>query len=309
MVGAMSRTAVDPTSLPWLRLGEAGAVVRVAYVALAALGHVGFLWPLVGDQPADLLGATCLAGCNALVLAWVAFRRGRRAVDAAALVGRVVGVTMALGLGFMLGTFAWNQGFTVESIFLAVVIALVLGSVGGLLGSIVAVPLGLAVDRWRAQPVPRRGLDAWARLAVTGSVAFLMVAPAGPHPTGGSGWCAVGLAARVGLPVAWLLLSGWLWGVERGARRDLATLPDSPCAPYRWVTEESPDPAVAPAWSLTGKTCERALVRDAPGAAYREGGEQVVAWWPGEEHPSWRDGALRLAVGLGALGLVVRALT
>lgn len=304
--------ATDPTRMGWLRFGEASVSARFTVLALAWLGHAAFLWTLFGQGTHLLAAALTFGTCNILALAWTAFRRREAELGPVGLLGFVLGATMFLTLLLAVGlSYSRDDGLSAVTLFSVILGSLFAGAVLGLVGALVVLPLGLAIDRWRGDPVPRRGLDVWATLALLGAVASAVTALVGRAREPWSGGVLMAGARMLcdsAFPVAVLALSVWLSSVERGARRALAALPASPPAGYRWGEVVDLDRAAAPWWGLSDTAGWMALVRT-PRAevAYRGSApEQVVAWWPAVEAPSWRVGAMMTATALGVAGVVLR---
>ncbi len=309
----MATVATDPTTMRWLRLGAAGLGPRLTLFALAAAGHLAFAWAMFGFSARELVPALALVSTNILALGWISLRRRRGPLSASAIVVALTVVGMALTVLVALGVsrVRYLDSPSGVDFFSVVVGSLFCGCIMGVMGATVAVPLGLAIDRWRDDPVPRRGLDAWATLACVGAVSYGITSFAGVTTERWNDSVLLAFmrtAADVALPVVSLLLALALWVAERHAHRDLAMLPFTAPAGYRWVDARHHE-AVAPSWGLSEQPCTKALMRATESVGYREhSSTEVVAWWPDIEPRSWRDNALVGAMVVGALGVLIRLL-
>lgn len=298
---------VSSGSLPrWTSVGRPTLAARLALLALIAVGHVVFLAGLSPRNP-ELLPAMFFAACNTIPLAMVLFGRPRRPLTAARLVARNVvllaGVLPVAGTALELAQRSPHfHGLSMEE----TVCLFAGGGVFGLLGCTVAVPLGLAIDRWRAEPTPRRSLDVWAALACVGTVFAIY---------DGTVWrshhatvCAALFAtAGVLLGLTFFLATGvMIW--EHRARRWLAGALETAPPGHRVVALDAVDVAGAPSWSLTGLPVPmKALARVQDVEGYRDDASgAAVALIPAREPLSWRTFVLPLVAVTAVIGLYLR---
>jgi|GEM_PF-955176 len=313
---------MPPTPPRWVRLGAASPAARLTLLLLAALGHLLFLGSLTWTVPWSIAMPILLAGANLTALALAAFRPKPRPLTAGRALAAVVGLTTALCavayLVLVLGVVSSGRHDRLPS----VIFPIGYGLVGGALGSTVAVPLALALDRWRREPTLRRSLDAWATLASIATV-FAVVRPAGldaavarcaPSP-GASMQCgrlAHGralAAADVAMAVFAVALAAGLWAFERRARRWLDSARGGTLPGYRLAPMEGVDAAGSPRCGLTEAPALHALVAGSTDASYRESATPVaVAVIPAAEDASWREGAMFLVLLLSAVALLGRCL-
>ncbi|MDO9020726.1 MAG: hypothetical protein Q8S73_12985 [Deltaproteobacteria bacterium] len=311
---------MSPTPPRWVRLGAAPFAARFALLLLAAVGHLLFLGSLTWTVPWTFATPALLASANLTALALAAFRPTPRALTAGRALVAVVGLTTALCTAIYLAIALEAVSSGRHDRLPSVVLPVGFGLVGSLIGSTVAVPLALALDRWRREPTIRRALDAWATLASIAAV-FAVVRPAGLDATvarcalqpGASAHCerlayghalAAADVAMAGLAVA---LAAALWAFERHARRWLDAARGGGLPGYRLAPIEGVDAGGAPTWALTEAPALHALVAGSTDASYRESATSVaVAVIPAAEDASWREGAMFLVLLLSAVAFLGR---
>ena len=311
---------MPPTPPRWVRLGAAPFAARLALLLVAAVGHLLFLGSLTWTVPWSLAVPILLASANLAALALAAFRPRPRPLTAGRALVAVVGLTTALCTAVYLAIVLEAVSSGRHDRLPSVGFPVAFGLVGGLIGSTVAVPLALALDRWRREPTIRRALDAWATLASIATV-FAVVRPAGLDAAvarcalspGASMQCerlAHGralAAADVAMAVFAVALAGGLWAFERRARRWLDSARGGTLPGYRLTPIEGVDAAGAPSCGLTEAPALHALVAGSTDASYRESATPVaVAVIPASEDPSWREGAMFLVLLLSAVAFLGR---
>lgn len=313
---------MPPTPPRWVRHGVASPAARLALLLVAAVGHLLFLGSLTWTVPWSVATPSLLAGANLATLALAAFRPRPRPLTAGRALAAVIGLTTALCtavyLALALDVFSTGSHEQLPSVVLPVGF----GLVGGALGATVAVPLALALDRWRREPTIRRALDAWATLASIAAV-FAVVRPAGLDATVARcalsseasiqcGYLAHGRALAVAdaaMALFAVALAAGLWALERRARRLLDAARGGALPGYRIAPIGDVDVAGAPTCGLTEAPALHALVAGSTDASYRESATPVaVALIPASEDASWREGAMLLVLLLSAVAFLGRRL-
>lgn len=305
----MGERAISGAPPSWTSAGRAGLVERLAMLVLAAAGHVVFLSSLFEwEHEMGWSFSLALAAVNVLSLATLTLGQRRRPLTVARAIGATVLVS-AVTFTFVLLALGQLDGSR-SRVVNDLVTAAVYGSICGLLGATVTVPLSLAVDRWRADPSVRRRLDAWATLACIGSVFAWM----GPRtevvqracPT--LARCSSLPALHLALLTTTLALATGLWAWEERARRSLADAAVGKLAGHEAVDPQTVDVAGLPKVSLTDLPLRFvALVRGSGSEAYRENASPTPrALVPVDEPISWRGYVLPLVAAVCAVGLALR---
>ena len=167
---------MSPTPPRWVRLGASPPLAAIALLGVTALGHCLFLTSITGVG-ASLRTSLLLSAANLTALTLAAFRPKPRPLTGGRMFVLVLVLNGLVGVaGYVFA--AMGQAFSRGHLgaMAGLVMALSFSLVGSALGSVVAVPLGLALDRWRRTPSPRTTLDAWAALAAFAAV-FCVVSP------------------------------------------------------------------------------------------------------------------------------------
>lgn len=302
----------------WISASSPRLGSRLALLTFAALGHWTFLrslwWtPGWGAWLPLVLAAPNLAVLTAALLAprkvaWL--RRGPTLalVVATSLLFGSLALPVAIVRSTPLGNALWS------------VLGMLLGgALCGLLGAMVATPLSLAVERWRAEPSPRRALDAWATLACC-ATAFAVTRPTGlDHSTrlcmnspAQSANCAdLGFVRAVhhldlAFAVAAMAIAAAVFVLDLRLRRIIARAHSGQLGDHRVIALDGADASGAVSFATSPREAMVALVGPAGGAGYRDDASvSAVALIPREPELSWRLVAMPTVVALCALGLAL----
>ncbi|MDB4928298.1 MAG: hypothetical protein JWM10_782 [Myxococcaceae bacterium] len=281
---------------------------RLAVLAFAAVGHYAFLASLCGNTQEGPWYPLALAAPNVLVLAGFAFARPQAAwLRPGPTWLAVAGSTAAIGALAITG--ARPGGNLASQVAGGLVLCACGGVTGGLLGATVAVPLSRAIERWRADPAPRRALDVWATLACMAAV-FAVTRPVQhltwgetPLPTNHPAFVRVLGALDLALAALALAIAAAVFALDLALRRTIARA-------HAVALDGRPatDPATASAGGVSLATMHDeelvALVGTPGEASYRAAATgEVLALLPRAPRLSWRLVAMPCVALVCALGL------
>jgi len=309
---------MNQTLRRWISASRPRLGARLALLAFAALAHWAFLHSLWWTPGSGAWLPLVLAAPNLIVLttvllaprkvAWL--RRGPTLalVVATSLHFGSLSLPVALARSTPLGNAHWS-----------VVVMLLGGALCGLLGAMVATPLSLAVERWRAEPSPRRALDAWATLSCC-AAAFAVTRPTGldrstrlcMNSPAGSAHCADLDFVRavhhldLAFAVAAMALAAAVLLLDLRLRRIIARAHSGQLGDHRVIALDGADASGAVSFATSHREAMVALVGPAEGAGYRDDASaSVVALIPKQPELSWRLVAMPVVLALCALGLAL----
>lgn len=310
--------SMNQTLRRWISASRPRLGARLALLAIVALGHWAFLTSLWRPPESRPWLPFFLAAPNLFVLttvllaptkvAWL--RRGPTLalVVATSLLFGSVALPVALLYSTPLGNALWS--------FVGM---LLIGALCGLLGAMVAAPLSLVVERWRAEPSPRRALDAWATLSCCAAT-FAVTRPAGldrsarlcMNSPSWSEHCAdLGFVRTlhhldIAFAVAAMAIAAAVLLLDLRLRRLIARAHSGELGDHRVIALDSADASGAVSFATCPREAMVALVGPTRGAGYRDGASgSVVALLPKEPMVPWRLVAMPTVVALCALGLAL----
>ncbi|TAK22451.1 MAG: hypothetical protein EPO40_28295 [Myxococcaceae bacterium] len=309
---------MNQTLRRWISASRPRLGARLALLTFAALGHWLFLRSLWWTPGSGAWLPLVLAAPNLIVLstvllapskvAWL--RRGPTLplVVATSLLFGSLSLPVALARSTPLGNALWS----VVGMFLG-------GALCGLLGAMVATPLSLAVERWRAEPSPRRALDAWATLSCC-AAAFAVTRPTGldrstrlcmNSPAGSASCADLGFVRAlhhldIAFAVAAMALAAAVLLLDLRLRRIIARAHSGEPGDHRVIALDGADVSGAVSFATSSHEAMVALVGSTGGAGYRDDASaSAVALIPKQPEVSWRLVAMPMVVALCALGLAL----
>jgi len=302
---------MHPTLRRWISASSPTVGARLAVLALAALGHFAVLGSLWWDRKVGLVFPLAMTAPNLLVLAAAALARRKIAWPRGGPMVAVVGASVVM---MALCSAAQVLGHGAGLVLSSMLLGACSGAAFGLVGALVATPLCRVIERWRADPAPRRALDVWAALASYG-VVFAVARPfqygrsaqlCGAFPRSANcfqiEFGRLLQALDPTLAATAIVVAGAVLALDLHLRRVIARAHAGALYGHRVTAAAIATDAVSFA-TAPGETM-LALVGPPPGASYREdASDAVVALLPKTPNTSWRLLAMPLVILLCALGL------